>query len=106
MAALSLYVADRNTGVERLVRMAEFNQSLPATEKPVLLYSAQMFGSGKSTFGVKAISLLNDPAVQHTLLNPPTDTNVPLDLSTMRSKQHFSQELVDLYLNAKQFMWI
>lgn len=95
---LRLHVVDRNTEVERLVRTAEFNKHLLDTEKPILLYSSQVFGSGKSTFGVNAISLLQDPAVIQALLHPPSAANLPQDLIDMRDGQKFTQELVDSFL--------
>ncbi len=102
MAALQLHVVDRHTEVERLVRTAEYNGSLGSDRKPVLLYSSQVFGSGKTMFGINAISLIKDPAVAQALIDPPTDApNIPRDLINMRRNQEFTQEKVDSYINAK-----
>jgi hypothetical protein len=102
MASLRLHVVDRHTEVERLVRTAELNGNNATDRKPVLLYSSQAFGSGKTMFGINAISLLQDSAVVQALLCPATDaTNVPADLIEMRRTQTFTKDIVDLYINAK-----
>lgn len=100
--ALDLHVVDRHTEVERLVRTAEYNGVLRSDRKPVLLYSSQVFGSGKTMFGIHATSLLKDPAVVQALIHPPISaTDVPQDLIDNRNKQTFTQEKVDSYINAR-----
>jgi hypothetical protein len=102
LASLRLYTVDRHMEVERLVRTAEFNGHLDVDYKPVLLYSSQVFGSGKTKFGINATLLLKDPAVKQALLRPNYDTtDIPQDLIDMRKEQKFTEELVDSYINAR-----
>lgn len=103
MVSLQLAVVDRLIEVETLVRTAESNGHLSASDKPVLLYSSQMFGSGKTTFGINAISLLQQvPTISQALLDPPTATDdVPQYLSAMREGQTFTPQLVDSYRTAR-----
>jgi hypothetical protein len=100
--ALRLHVVDRHTEVERLVRTAEFNGNLEIDRKPVLLYSSQVFGSGKTMFGINATLLLNDTVIKQALLHPSLNaTDVYQDLIDMRKSQTFTQDMVDSYTNTK-----
>jgi hypothetical protein len=123
MPDIDVAVVDRNIEVEWLIRTAERNHSRtssgkPLLDKPVLLYSSQTFGAGKTTFGTNVIHLLGDATVQARLLNPPATANnnsnsnnnnnnnnngpvIPSDLADMRRTQTFTKDLVDSYAKAK-----
>jgi hypothetical protein len=105
MTGLSLKVVDRHMEMERLIRTAERNHERVAgkllLDKPYLLYSSQVFGSGKTTFRMVATTLVGDTVVASRLLNPPTNDTVSHDLADMRRTQQFTPSILASYANAK-----
>jgi hypothetical protein len=98
MSVVSLVVVDRQIEVELLIHTAELNHARGVDgqlliEQPFLLYSPQVFGSDKTTFGTNVTSLLRDVVVVDRILHPllaPNDT-LPEDLVALRRDQTFNQ---------------
>jgi len=106
--AVQLAVVDRHTEVERLLRTAELNHARgtdgkPLVDKPFLLYSSQVFGSGKTTFGTYVSTLIRDKVVEERLLRPSetADISTPGDLVDLRRDQKFTEDLLNSYKEMK-----
>ena len=92
MTEYELAAVDRNIEVEIIVRTADLNHLLDDVAKPVLLFSPQLFGSGKTFLGTHAVEILaNDVAHSGPISASLRKPNIPLrkeddrcDLSNLR----------------------
>eukprot|EP00727_Mastigamoeba_balamuthi_P007184 m51a1_g3086 hypothetical protein (619) ;mRNA; r:67416-75468 len=111
MPSGDLAVVDRDVEVELIMRFAYYNFHLSAGH-PQLLYSSQMFGSGKTFLAKNLIPLVNAALKQEhsvllgSLLDPPAalrDGEVDhCFLSEFRKSQKWTRDLVEQFASLEQ----
>ncbi|KAH3767666.1 hypothetical protein Pelo_435 [Pelomyxa schiedti] len=105
---------DRNIEIELLVRVARENELAyrkgEGEEKPIVLFTAQLFGSGKTYFAKNAIPYLRQdfesrgPITQNLLNNPAVDPkDSRCDLKLLRSLV-FTEKDVDQFSQARTIL--